>query len=139
MEFMNNFDLDIFSERLRDEKGHPMILKLKDWPPTEDFSDLLPSRFQNLMDCLPLPEYTHRNGVFNLASRLPDFFVKPDLGPKMYSAYGASFYPREASTNLHLDISDAVNLLLYVGVPTDDTVDHRAGKYFLAYFAPRSS
>jgi lysine-specific demethylase 3 len=65
-----------------------MLLKLKDWPPTEDFSDLLPSRFQDLMKMLPLPEYTHRTGILNLASRLPDFFVKPDLGPKMYNAYG---------------------------------------------------
>jgi lysine-specific demethylase 3 len=65
-----------------------MLLKLKDWPPTEDFSDILPTRFKNLMEALPLPEYTQRYGILNLASRLPDFFVKPDLGPKMYNAYG---------------------------------------------------
>ena len=64
------------------------MLKLKDWPPTEDFSDLLPSRFQDIMKVLPLPEYSNRSGILNLASRLPDFFVKPDLGPKMYNAYG---------------------------------------------------
>lgn len=103
-----------------------MTLKLKDWPPTEDFADILPKRFQNLMDALPLPEYTHRNGAFNLASRLPDFFVKPDLGPKMYNAYGSSFRPKEASTNLHLDISDAVNVICYVGIPKDDLDRHRS-------------
>ncbi len=37
---------------------------------------------------LPLPEYTKRDGRLNLASRLPNFFVRPDLGPKMYNAYG---------------------------------------------------
>lgn len=78
------------TERLIDEDGIPMLLKLKDWPPSDDFSDLLPKHFQDLMDALPLPEYTRRDGYLNLASRLPDFLVKPDLGPKMYIAYGKS-------------------------------------------------
>ena len=65
-----------------------MLLKLKDWPPSDDFSDLLPKHFHDLMDALPLPEYTKRDGRLNLVSRLPDFLVKPDLGPKMYIAYG---------------------------------------------------
>lgn len=65
-----------------------MVLKLKDWPPGEDFRDMMPTRFDDLMDNLPLPEYTKRDGRLNLASRLPNFFVRPDLGPKMYNAYG---------------------------------------------------
>lgn len=65
-----------------------MSLKLKDWPPTEDFAEILPEHFQDLMNNLPLPEYTKRDGKLNLSTRLPDFFVKPDLGPKMYNAYG---------------------------------------------------
>lgn len=35
--------------RLRDDQGRPMVLKLKDWPPTEDFCDVLPDRFNNLI------------------------------------------------------------------------------------------
>ncbi len=81
---------------------------------------MMPSRFKDLMQGLPLPEYTHRTGVYNLTSRLPEFFVKPDLGPKMYNAYGSALYPSTGSTNLHLDVSDAVNVMLYVGIPTDD-------------------
>lgn len=45
-------------------------------------------RFEDLMENLPLPEYTKRDGRLNLASRLPSYFVRPDLGPKMYNAYG---------------------------------------------------
>lgn len=116
--------------RLKDSDGNPMILKLKDWPPTEDFSEMLPTRFKDLLQGLPLPEYTDRSGVFNLASRLPDFFVRPDLGPKMYNAYGSALHPLVGSTNLHLDVSDAVNLILYVGIPTDDSEDHEAGTYY---------
>ena len=107
------------SGRPLDEKNDPMLLKLKDWPPGDDFAEVLPSRFQDLMRALPLPEYTHRTGKLNLASRLPDFSVRPDLGPKMYNAYGSSHFPKEATTNLHLDISDAVNVMVYVGIPDD--------------------
>ncbi|XP_023243623.1 lysine-specific demethylase 3A-like [Centruroides sculpturatus] len=108
-----------FRKRMTDEDGEYMLLKLKDWPPGEDFSEMLPSRFQDLMKVLPLPQYTHRDGVFNLAGRLPECFVRPDLGPKMYNAYGSALYPTKGTTNLHLDISDAVNVMVYVGIPND--------------------
>lgn len=82
-----------FSERLKDdETGRPAMLKLKDWPPGDDFREILPRRFKDLMKALPLPHYTHRDGTHNLASRLPECFVKPDLGPKMYIAYGKYFF-----------------------------------------------
>lgn len=45
------------------------------------------------MENLPLPEYTKRDGRLNLASRLPSYFVRPDLGPKMYNAYGMRATP----------------------------------------------
>ncbi|XP_018331475.1 probable JmjC domain-containing histone demethylation protein 2C [Agrilus planipennis] len=108
-----------YSKRLKDERGNPMLLKLKDWPPGEDFAEMLPTRFSDLMKVLPLSEYTHRTGKLNLASRLPECFVRPDLGPKMYNAYGSALHPTKGTTNLHLDISDAVNVMVYVGIPKD--------------------
>ncbi|KAG8233060.1 hypothetical protein J437_LFUL012936 [Ladona fulva] len=110
---------EFVSRRLRDEKGQPMLLKLKDWPPGEDFAETLPARFADLMKALPLTEYTHRNGRLNIASRLPECFVRPDLGPKMYNAYGSAMHPTKGTTNLHLDVSDAVNVMVYVGIPQD--------------------
>ncbi|XP_054716696.1 lysine-specific demethylase 3B-like [Uloborus diversus] len=107
-----------FNKRLKDDNGEYMLLKLKDWPPGEDFSEKLPSRFKDLMQALPLPEYTHRDGVLNLAGRLPSWFVRPDLGPKMYNAYGSALFPTKGTTNLHLDVSDAVNVMVYVGIPS---------------------
>ncbi|XP_036291827.1 lysine-specific demethylase 3A isoform X3 [Pipistrellus kuhlii] len=104
--------------RLKNEK-EPMVLKLKDWPPGEDFRDMMPSRFDDLMANIPLPEYTRRDGKLNLASRLPNYFVRPDLGPKMYNAYGL-ITPEDrkyGTTNLHLDVSDAANVMVYVGIP----------------------
>jgi len=110
---------ETFAKRMKEESGEYMLLKLKDWPPGDDFSELLPSRFDDLMKALPLPEYTHRNGLLNMAGRLPECFVRPDLGPKMYNAYGSAMYPDKGTTNLHLDISDAVNVMVYVGIPKD--------------------
>ncbi|XP_049547334.1 lysine-specific demethylase 3A-B [Anopheles darlingi] len=107
------------ADRLIDERQRPMMLKLKDWPPGDDFAEMMPTRFYDLMKSLPLAEYTRREGRLNLASRLCSFFVRPDLGPKMYSAYGSALHPNKGTTNLHLDISDAVNVMVYVGVPSD--------------------
>ncbi|KAK3723792.1 hypothetical protein QZH41_007105 [Actinostola sp. cb2023] len=112
-------------DRAVDSCGEPMLLKLKDWPPGDDFSEKLPSRFKNLMDHIPLPDYTRRDGLRNLVARLPTFFVKPDLGPKMYNAYGSAAHPTEGTTNLHIDMSDAVNIMVYVGVPRDEGAGER--------------
>ncbi|XP_041051729.1 lysine-specific demethylase 3A-like isoform X1 [Carcharodon carcharias] len=108
------------SRRLATKEREPMALKLKDWPPGEDFRDMMLSRFDDLMNNLPLPEYTKRDGKLNLASRLPDFFVRPDLGPKMYNAYGllSAEDRKVGTTNLHLDVSDAANVMVYVGIPS---------------------
>ncbi|KAM4746881.1 lysine-specific demethylase 3B isoform 2-T2 [Rhinophrynus dorsalis] len=120
-DFWDGFE--IIDKRLRSEDGCPMVLKLKDWPPGEDFRDMMPTRFQDLMENLPLPEYTKRDGRLNLASRLPSYFVRPDLGPKMYNAYGliTAEDRRVGTTNLHLDVSDAVNVMVYVGIPIGES------------------
>ncbi|XP_060860134.1 lysine-specific demethylase 3A-like [Metopolophium dirhodum] len=114
--FWNGFENS--AERLCDEQGNKILLKLKDWPPSADFAETLPDRFEDLMKCLPLKEYTHRNGKYNLASRLPDCYVRPDLGPKMYTAYGSAgtMHKKVGTTNLHLDVSDAVNVMAYVAI-----------------------
>lgn len=103
------------SERLFDHRGVPMILKLKDWPNSDDFKKVLPSRFDDLMTNLPAKPYTSREGFFNMASSLTDSFLKPDLGPKLYIAYSSAKIAKEGTTNLHVDISDAFNLMMYVG------------------------
>merc|ERR1711871_1703428 len=62
-------------------------------------------------------------GVLNLAKYFPRQYVPPDLGPKMYNAYGghASWRGMDPTTvkgghtNLHCDVSDAVNVMVDVG------------------------
>jgi len=107
------------SHRLLDKNGTPMLLKLKDWPPDGDIAEYIPKRFHDLVHDFPIQPYTLREGNLNLASYIPDYFLRPELGPKMYIAYGNALYSNKASTNLHLDMSDAVNLMVYVGIPSD--------------------
>lgn len=95
------------------------LLKLKDWPPDEEFEKILPDQFADLLKALPICEYTQRKGKLNLVSHLPSTFVPPDLGPKLYCAYGSTMYPSNATTNLHLDVSDAVNILVKISVAQD--------------------
>lgn len=94
------------------------LWRLKDWPPGQDFFDILPEHYDDFMNNLPLKPYTTRTGFLNLAYRLPEDMLKPDLGPKMYSAYGTSKFPDRGTTNLHLDISDAINVMIYVNGAT---------------------
>ena len=113
------------SQRLRDDHDAPMLMKLKDWPADNDLAASLPENFKDLMSVIPLKDYTLREGKLNLASFMPDFHVRPDLGPKMYIAYGNALYPDTGTTNLHIDMSDACNLMVHVSIPRDgDREEH---------------
>ena len=48
----------------------------------------------------------------------------------MYIAYGSALYSGKASTNLHIDMSDAVNCLVYVGFPSDGNPQENAKEVF---------
>ena len=61
---------------------------LKDWPPDGDIAEYIPRRFHNLVNDFPIGAYTLREGPLNLASYMPDYLLRPELGPKMYIAYG---------------------------------------------------
>ncbi|KZO94902.1 hypothetical protein CALVIDRAFT_193322 [Calocera viscosa TUFC12733] len=111
--------------------GRATILKLKDWPPTSEFSQSFPDEYKDFHRFVPMPNYTRRDGVLNLASNWPVNAVAPDIGPKMYSALVSPhllFEPRhrlipvqesketpggKGSTRLHKDMADAVNVMTY--------------------------
>jgi len=108
-----------------------MMLKLKDWPPDQDFKVKMPEYFDDLMQALPFPQYTSRDGMLNLSKYFPHQYVPPDLGPKMYNAFGRRAAwrgmdpktPKGGHTNLHCDIADAVNVMLDVGIDDEDDSD----------------
>ncbi|KAL5988520.1 hypothetical protein ACLOJK_036285 [Asimina triloba] len=112
--------------RMHDNKW-PRMLKLKDWPPANFFEERLPRHGYEFISALPYEEYTDpESGFLNLAVKLPENSLKPDLGPKSYIAYG---FPEELGrgdsvTKLHCDVSDAVNVLTHTSevVINDDQV-----------------
>lgn len=84
---LNNIPLSDFwagfedeDARVCDKQGRPMILKLKDWPNSDDFKHMLPDRFADLMENMPIQKYVRRFAHLNLVSYLPDWFCLPDLG-----------------------------------------------------------
>jgi hypothetical protein len=111
-------------------KENTKSLKLKDWPPTADFKESFPLLFADFENAVPFPTYTRRSGPMNLASYFPAGWNAPDLGPKMYHATPSpDFMPVRnekglteskkeerkkkvvGTTNLHLDLTDAVNIV----------------------------
>ncbi|ESQ35636.1 hypothetical protein EUTSA_v10006772mg [Eutrema salsugineum] len=99
----------------------PEMLKLKDWPPSDKFENLLPRHCDEFISALPFQEYSDpRSGILNIASKLPEGHLKPDLGPKTYIAYGNSdeLGRGDSVTKLHCDMSDAVNILMHTAEVT---------------------
>ncbi|TNN62877.1 putative JmjC domain-containing histone demethylation protein 2C [Liparis tanakae] len=126
-EFWDGFE-DI-TKRPKSKDGEPMVYRLKDWPSGEEFMALMPSRYDDLMKNLPLPEYSDPEGNLNLASHLPSFFVRPDLGPRLCCAYGVAASQDQdfGTANLHVEVSDVVSILVYVGVAKGNGVLSKTG------------
>ncbi|AEE74575.1 Transcription factor jumonji (jmjC) domain-containing protein [Arabidopsis thaliana] len=126
-----------------DRMGWPLVLKLKDWPPAKVFKDNLPRHAEEFLCSLPLKHYTHPvNGPLNLAVKLPQNCLKPDMGPKTYvaSGFAQELGRGDSVTKLHCDMSDAdLWTKLYpfnVSPSIAFLVLHRPGIRFLVLLMP---
>ncbi|KAA0711462.1 putative JmjC domain-containing histone demethylation protein 2C [Triplophysa tibetana] len=126
-EFWDGFE-DV-SKRPKSEKGEPVVYRLKDWPSGEEFLALMPDRYHDVMKTLPVPEYTDPEAHLNLASHLPSFFIRPDLGPRLCCAHGLTACLEQdfGTSNLHVEISDSMSILVYVGVANGNSAPSKAG------------
>ena len=121
-------------------------LKLRDWPHDDSFREVsaiafarshgsvdaetarfrslrtqvLPHHYVDLQAALPIGAYTRADGHFNLASYHDPSLAAPDLGPKLYCAYGAwnpeLFDRDEAAASYAMDDSDVAKAALDNGV-----------------------
>ncbi|KAM5555661.1 lysine-specific demethylase JMJ27-like [Rosa sericea] len=112
----------------------PEMLKLKDWPSSTLFEERLPRHCAEFIAALPYSDYTDPKdsnaGILNLATRLPEGSLKPDMGPKTYIAYGFSeeLGRGDSVTKLHCDMSDAVNVLTHTATVKIEPWQHNAIK-----------
>lgn len=94
----------------------PEMLKLKDWTRYDKFEDLLPHHCNEFISALPFKEYSDpRSRIINIATKLREKFLNPDLDPKTFTAYGIPYELGKGNsvTKLHYDMSDAVNILMH--------------------------
>ncbi|GAA5865559.1 hypothetical protein JCM8547_007649 [Rhodosporidiobolus lusitaniae] len=94
--------------------------KIKDWPPAHDFKNKYPELWEDFMSTMPAGSITRRDGVLNLSSHSPMNANPPDLGPKGYFSHISD--DKEGgwgSTKLHMDVADAVNLMVWASPGPD--------------------
>lgn len=90
--------------------------KIKDWPSTTDFKTAFPELYEDFQNAIPCGFVTRRDGVLNIAAHMPHNANPPDLGPKGYFSQTSDDNPGgQGSTKLHMDVADAVNLMLWSG------------------------
>ncbi|KAJ6627360.1 hypothetical protein B0H10DRAFT_1779740 [Mycena sp. CBHHK59/15] len=100
--------------------GRQQCWKLKDWPPSTDFKTAFPELYEDFSQAVPVPNYVRRDGALNIASHFPFNTVAPDLGPKMYNANAnQETSGNKGSTRLHMDMADALNIMIYAAPDPD--------------------
>lgn len=73
-------------------------------------------RVQDFLNLLPVPELTRADGgALNLATMVKASLNPSDLGPKCYFGLGrpGEHHAGDSQTRLHLDMTDAVNVMLH--------------------------
>ncbi|KAF9526318.1 hypothetical protein CPB83DRAFT_795109 [Crepidotus variabilis] len=114
-------------------EGRQECWKLKDWPPTAEFKTAFPELFDDFSNAVPVPDYVRRDGVYNIGSHFPTNAIGPDLGPKMYNSMATSQEPgSKGSTKLHMDMADALNVMLHSTACPDGTPGYAAWDLFKA-------
>ncbi|OUC47121.1 hypothetical protein D917_07166 [Trichinella nativa] len=93
-------------------------LKLQNWPRKGRFAQLLPSTHADFYSATPMSNYVdHKNAAFNLVLALPDHLVKPDLDLRLCIGYEMFPCMDIATTKLHSDINDSLNILTWASIP----------------------
>ena len=123
--------MDQFWDGFRQSSVERTVWCLNDWPSAEDLTGKLADHNQDLINCLPLADYTRPTGIFNLVSHLPEYFVRPDFVTRIKAGYGSSSPNTAPFTSLHCNPADSVNVMVYVEKSNPDDCDiDQNGNFF---------
>ncbi|KAF8930575.1 hypothetical protein BGZ47_000487 [Haplosporangium gracile] len=101
-----------------DDHKNTDVWKMGDWP-EEPFHKVLPELFEDLMQALPLPEYTNPNGVFNLAKYFPVHQVNAEISAKLYISQKQLEKHKDFSPmQLSAEMSDSIYICTYTQAVT---------------------
>ncbi|KAI0686974.1 hypothetical protein C8Q76DRAFT_588987, partial [Earliella scabrosa] len=108
-----------FFEQLSPNAQPGAVYKVKDWPPDRHFKDVFRQHYRSFNQAFPdaCADFVRADGAANIAACWPDTEGAPDLGPKMYAAM-ANRENGEGTTRLHLDVTDAANLMVWAADPS---------------------
>jgi hypothetical protein len=97
-----------------------LVVRIKDLPAQQSFADTYPTQSDRLrreIERIRTFDVCTYGGAQNVAAHTPKRDIPPDLGPKTYVSL------KDGETNIHLDMSDAFNVLVEVvqkGRPAND-------------------
>ncbi|CAF0825810.1 unnamed protein product [Brachionus calyciflorus] len=83
------------------------VLKFSEWAKITTLKEASLELYNDYCAILPCKQFTSPTGNMNLIANLPVDCCPPDIGPKIFAG------SKDSYTNLHIDISDAVNILFY--------------------------
>ena len=64
----------------------------------------MPKRYHDLIHDFPIKSYTLREGKLNLASYIPDYYLKPELGPKVNSPSRHYFFDDRSAQSISIQL-----------------------------------
>ncbi|KAI8875634.1 hypothetical protein K501DRAFT_289279 [Backusella circina FSU 941] len=112
-EFFDSYESEEKLKEYCKRLGTSRVIKIKDWPPKDDFKEVFNELHDDYMNkVLPAPDYCSEGGFFNISNRLPEEYMPPDLGPKMFISQ-VNDPTIKSCTKLHCDMADAVNVMCY--------------------------
>ncbi|KAF9102030.1 hypothetical protein BGX27_011223 [Mortierella sp. AM989] len=87
--------------------------RMMEWP-SEPFQEVLEDLFTDLLQALPLPDYTRLRGVFNLVRYFPIAQIGIDLSPKLYPSQGLGPNCQDyGSIPISCEMSDSIYICVY--------------------------
>ncbi|KAG8927620.1 hypothetical protein FRC01_007166 [Tulasnella sp. 417] len=87
-------NVESFFSQFGQYEGRTTCWKLKDWPPASLFSTEFPELFKDFAEAVPVPNYTRRDGVLNLAAHYPTnpeaihYYLDSDLRKELFEREG---------------------------------------------------